>query len=79
MSWPKRPNWSCLDLARAQRAAGHEEQARESLAGALALFEELNADAEAVAVRSTLAAQDNLGTSTTLLARSYAGLSWHHE
>lgn len=47
------------DLGRAQRATGHEDQARESLAAALALFEKLGVDAEVKATRSTLTAQDN--------------------
>ena len=41
-------------LAQAQHDAGHRDQARESLTAALALFEELNADAEAEAIRSAL-------------------------
>jgi DNA-binding SARP family transcriptional activator/tetratricopeptide (TPR) repeat protein len=52
-------------LARAHRDAGQEDQARESLAAALALFEKLKADAEAQAIRSALTALDNLEKPST--------------
>lgn len=54
-------------LGQAQRGAGQEDQARESLAAALVLFENLRADAEAEAIHFTLAAQDNLGKPATSL------------
>lgn len=46
------------DLGRAQRAAGYEGQARESLEAALVLFEKLNAEADAEAIRSALSSRD---------------------
>jgi DNA-binding SARP family transcriptional activator/Tfp pilus assembly protein PilF len=44
------------NLAEAQRRAGLEDQARESLAAAVVLFKELKADAEVEAIQSALAA-----------------------
>ncbi len=52
-------------LGRAHRDAGQEDQARESLAAALTLFEKLKADAEAQAIRSALTALDNLEKPST--------------
>jgi tetratricopeptide (TPR) repeat protein len=43
-------------LGQAQSSAGHAGQARESLEAALALFKDLNAEAEAQEVHSTLVA-----------------------
>jgi tetratricopeptide (TPR) repeat protein len=57
------------DLAQAQRATGHEDQARGSLTAALSLFEELKADAEAEAIRSMLTAQDHEVVGRVLPAR----------
>jgi DNA-binding SARP family transcriptional activator len=44
------------NLAEAQRRAGLDDQARESLAAAVVLFKKLNADAEVAAAQSALAA-----------------------
>jgi len=52
-------------LGRAHRDAGQEDQARESLAAALTLFEKLKADAEAQAIRSALTALDDLEKPST--------------
>jgi DNA-binding SARP family transcriptional activator/tetratricopeptide (TPR) repeat protein len=46
-------------LGEAQRRAGLHDQARESLAAALVIFENLKADAEAKEIRSALIVQDN--------------------